>query len=119
MKTINATQLKQRLDRGDKLFLVEALPRKYYEAGHLPGALHLPLVDLRTRAPRLLPNNNAEIIVYCASPTCENSHLAARELEGLGYTDVTVFAGGKEEWKAHGYPLTSVEAPAPVACACA
>jgi len=45
------------------------------------------------------------IVVYCANMRCQNSHQAAEELERLGYGDVSVYAGGKEEWIEAGYPV--------------
>ncbi len=85
--------------------LVEALPEKYYRDGHLPGALHLPHDAVRERAAALLPDKSAPVVVYCASSTCQNSHIAARVLEQLGYTSVTVYAGGKQAWTEAGLPV--------------
>ena len=45
------------------------------------------------------PDKAAEIVVYCASRTCQNSHIAANVLRQLGYANVAVYAGGKEDWK--------------------
>jgi rhodanese-related sulfurtransferase len=102
MKLIDRKTLQQRLER---LTLVEALPEKYYRDGHLPGARHLPHDQVRARAASVLPDRDAEIVVYCASPTCQNSHIAARVLEQLGYRDVAVYAGGKQDWSEAGLPL--------------
>ncbi len=55
-------------------------------------------------APRLLPDVEAEIVVYC-SGTCQNSEVAARRLEDLGYRRVGVYPGGKEDWVEHGFPV--------------
>ncbi|HEX2215359.1 MAG TPA: rhodanese-like domain-containing protein [Xanthobacteraceae bacterium] len=85
--------------------LLEALPARYYLEGHLPGALHMPHDRVRALAPRLAPDKAAAIVVYCASDTCQNSHIAARTLESLGYTDVRVYAGGKKDWVDAGLPL--------------
>ncbi|MGH8686579.1 MAG: rhodanese-like domain-containing protein [Burkholderiales bacterium] len=102
MKLIDRNALQQRLDR---VTLVEALPEKYYRDGHLPGARHLPHDQVRSLAPSLLPDRGAGIVVYCASATCQNSHIAARVLEQLGYGDVAVYAGGKQDWSEAGLPL--------------
>jgi hypothetical protein len=67
--TISRDNLKAKLDRGDRFQLVEALPESAFQMAHLPGALNLPQDRLRERAPQVLPDKNAEIIVYCASPT--------------------------------------------------
>ena len=45
-----------------------------------------------------------------ASATCQNSHIAARHLEQMGYTSVSVYAGGKQDWSEAGLPI---ERPAP------
>ena len=47
----------------------------------------------------MAPDKSAEIVVYCASKTCQNSHIAARVLAQIGYGNVAVYAGGKEDWK--------------------
>jgi rhodanese-related sulfurtransferase len=88
--------------------IVEALPEKYYLDWHLPGALHLPLDELESRATRILPDKDAEVVVYCASASCRNSHEAARRLEVLGYSNVAVYAGGKEDWQAAHLPIERV-----------
>jgi len=85
--------------------IVEALPEKYYREGHLPGARHLPHDQVAGLAGTVLPERDAQIVVYCASSTCANSHVAARKLVQLGYTNVAVFPGGKKEWLEAGLAL--------------
>jgi rhodanese-related sulfurtransferase len=104
-KLISRIELQQRLAASQPPTLVEALPEKYYLDGHLPGALHLPHTDVAERAPALLPDKDAPIVTYCASATCQNSHIAAKLLEQRGYTDVSVYAGGKQDWSDAGLPL--------------
>jgi rhodanese-related sulfurtransferase len=60
---------------------------------------------VRALAPGLLPDKAAEIVVYCASATCQNSHIAAKVLAQLGYANVAVYAGGKQDWQEAGLPL--------------
>ncbi|WP_373047357.1 rhodanese-like domain-containing protein [Vulgatibacter sp.] len=105
MKTIKRDELKAILDRGEAITLLEALPEKYYSAGHLPGARNFPHDQVATLAPKLLGDKGANVVVYCASETCENSTLAARELEALGYGSVRVYVDGKKDWEAAGFPL--------------
>lgn len=107
MKLIDRSTLQQSLDR---VTLLEALPEKYYRDGHLPGAKHLPHDQVRQLAPGLLPDKSAAIVVYCASATCRNSHIAAQVLAQMGYTNVAVYAGGKQDWQEAGLPLERGEA---------
>jgi rhodanese-related sulfurtransferase len=101
-KIIDRNELQRRLDTINRTILVEALPEKYYRDGHLPGARHLPHTEVSQRAATVLPDKNAAIVVYCASATCQNSHIAAKLLEQRGYTDVSVYAGGKQDWSEAG-----------------
>lgn len=102
---LNLNELNARRAANPNLVLVEALPEKYYREGHLPGARHLPHDEVSTQAPAVLPERDAEIVVYCASVTCQNSHIAARALERLGYSRVGVFTGGKKDWIEAGLPV--------------
>jgi rhodanese-related sulfurtransferase len=69
VNTISRDELKQKLDRKDDFLLVETLPKIAYEHAHLPGAINLPSDKVKELAPNLLPDKNADIVVYCASPT--------------------------------------------------
>ena len=67
--TISREELKQKLDRDDRFFLVETLAENAYQHAHLPKAINVPRDRLKELAPVLLPDLDAEIVVYCASPT--------------------------------------------------
>lgn len=106
-RTITREELRSRLALTDRPILLEALPEKYYAAQHLPGALHLPHDQVDALAPSMLPQKLASIVVYCANRQCQNSHIAAHRLSVLGYTDVSVYAGGKQDWEEAGLPFES------------
>ncbi len=69
VRTISRDELKQKIDRKDNFLLVETLPETAYQHAHLPGAINLPPDRVASEARNLLPDKNAEIVVYCASPT--------------------------------------------------
>jgi len=102
--TIELEELRTRIEQG-AVAVVEALGPAYFAAGHLPGARNLPLDGLAARAASVLPDRDRDVVVYCASETCRNSHVAAAKLAELGYARVRVFAGGKASWQAAGLPL--------------
>jgi rhodanese-related sulfurtransferase len=113
MNLIDTETLRQRLAGARPPVLVEALPEKYWSDWHLPGARHLPHDQVKELAPAVLPDKDAEIVVYCASKTCQNSHIAASRLVQLGYTSVFVYPGGKQEWQDAGLPVNRVETVTP------
>ncbi len=65
---ISREELRRRL-YDSSLILVDVLPNDAYAAGHIPGALSLPLAEIPTRAREVLPNRAAETAVYCAKFT--------------------------------------------------
>jgi rhodanese-related sulfurtransferase len=67
--TITREKVKAKIDRGEQFQLVETLPEEAYLTAHLPGAIHLAPDSLRELAAQVLPDKEAEIIVYCAGPT--------------------------------------------------
>jgi rhodanese-related sulfurtransferase len=105
IKQLTLAELQARRAANPGLVLVEALPEKYFGEWHLPHARHLPHLEVKERAPTVLADLSTEIVVYCASQTCQNSHIAARELVRIGYTNVAVYPGGKKEWSEAGLPV--------------
>jgi rhodanese-related sulfurtransferase len=107
IEQITRDELKTRLDAGQAITLVEALPEFYYRKAHLPGALVLPHDRVDALAPALLPDKDATIVVYCANLACSNSAIAAERLATLGYRAVFEYAEGKQDWIDAGYPTES------------
>jgi len=69
VETISREELKLKLDRGDSFQLVETLPETAYHHAHLPSAVNLSPDRVRELAPTLLPDKNADVVVYCAKLT--------------------------------------------------
>lgn len=65
---ISREEIQQRL-HDPTLILVDVLPSDAYAAGHIPGALSLPVSEIPIRARNVLPDRTAEIAVYCAKFT--------------------------------------------------
>jgi len=105
VRKITRADLKAKLDRGDALVVVEALPAKYYEFKHLPGAINIPHDAVDALAPGMLPDKAAQIVVYCANAPCKNSGIAAQRLTELGYANVLDYHEGKADWLEAGYPV--------------
>ena len=65
VENIDRDELRAKLDRGDPVVLLEVLAPRYYQHSHLPGALNLPPGNTAEMAPDLLPDKDAEIVLYC------------------------------------------------------
>jgi rhodanese-related sulfurtransferase len=108
MRLISAQALKEKLDRGDLLKLVDALGDWEDRAAHIPGSLHFATPEETLRA----LGRDDEIVVHCSNPSCGASVALYQLLERNGYRNVRRFAGGLQAWQRAGYPLegTMVEA---------
>jgi rhodanese-related sulfurtransferase len=112
MRNVSAEELLRRIQEGDSLVVVDALPPMAYAHSHLPGAINLPPSSIDPDiVARRIPDRLAEIVVYCANPDCEDSLATAQRLQRLGYTNVSHYAGGKNEWRDAGFPLERAGKP--------
>ncbi|MFQ6616576.1 MAG: rhodanese-like domain-containing protein [Fidelibacterota bacterium] len=85
-------------DRG--IVFVDARDEEEFLAGHIQGALNLPVVEL---AARLSPDD--PLVAYCSGEGCKSSlQLAETLMLDWEFTRVFVFEGGWPEWKSAGYP---------------
>jgi rhodanese-related sulfurtransferase len=101
---ITREALYDRITRAESVVIVEALGAGYYADAHLPGAVNIPPAQVDRLAPTLLPLLDAAVVVYC-SGTCSSADVVARHLERLGYSNVAVYPGGKEDWVEHDLPV--------------
>jgi glyoxylase-like metal-dependent hydrolase (beta-lactamase superfamily II)/rhodanese-related sulfurtransferase len=89
--------------RGDRdLVLLDVREKEAFDAGHLPGAKHLPRGQLELRVDKELPDPGARILTYCQFGRI--STLAAATLRAMGFTRAVALDGGYDEWVKQGFP---------------
>lgn len=98
---IGRDEPRSRLASGD-VVLFEVRPEPEYRAGRLPGAISMPLEQLRERLSGL--PTDREIVAYCRGPYCLLAAEAVRDLRAAGLRALR-FADGVPEWRAAGLPL--------------
>ena len=94
-KKISAADAKARMDSGDEIIILDVRTKEEYDAGHIKGAILVPNETIIDEQPELLPDLDAEILVYCRSGN--RSAQAANKLLAIGYTYVVDF-GGIIDW---------------------
>jgi sulfur-carrier protein adenylyltransferase/sulfurtransferase len=90
---------------GDReVVVVDVRETEEWDAGHVPGAVHVPRGYLESRIEGAVRDRDADIVLYCASGN--RSALAAHTLkELLGYEHVRSMTGGITLWKDRGYEV--------------
>jgi rhodanese-related sulfurtransferase len=99
---ITLPQLSTALRTNDADEFWNVLTTEYFAGELIPGSRWVALDHVGREAATLGLAKDARIIVYCSGPTCPNSRDAGIKLSTLGFTNVRVFEGGLDVWKASG-----------------
>jgi rhodanese-related sulfurtransferase len=103
VREVTVDDVKARLDRGEKILLVDVREESEYAKDHLPGAIHLGKGIIERDIEERVPQLNAPLILYCGGGY--RSALAADNLQKMGYTNVLSMDGGIRGWREKQFPL--------------
>jgi len=98
---VGVDELLARSTAGD-VVVVDVRPRMEFDAGHLPGALSIPLEELSHRLSELDPDTS--VVAYCRGPYCVLAAQAVAQLRAAGLRAERL-AAGPPDWRAAGLPL--------------
>ena len=101
LEAVDARELMERLNDGSVVVL-DVRPKAEYRAGHIPGALSVP-VDTLEAALQTLPRDR-EIVAYCRGPYCVFSDEVVALLRSRGYR-ARRLRQGLPDWRAAGMPV--------------
>lgn len=101
LEAVDATELMERLSDGSVVVL-DARPGEEYRAGHIPGALSVP-VDALEAGLQTLPKDR-DLVAYCRGPYCVFSDEAVAFLRARGYR-ARRLRQGLPDWRAAGMPV--------------
>jgi glyoxylase-like metal-dependent hydrolase (beta-lactamase superfamily II) len=97
-------ELRERIAAGSgQLVVLDVRERDAYDAGHIPGARHLPRGQLELRIDQALPDPTLRIVTCCELGKI--STLAADTLRTLGYVRAVALDGGMKAWREAGFPM--------------
>ena len=92
---ITPQEAKKIMDSGEEYIILDVREQDEYDSGHIPGAILIPYTEIENKAKGMLPDKDAQILVYCRSG--RRSKIASESLVKLGYTDIKEF-GGIIDW---------------------
>jgi rhodanese-related sulfurtransferase/DNA-binding transcriptional ArsR family regulator len=100
LEPVPATELLERARQG-LVTVLDVRPVEEYAAGHLPGAINIPLSELQQQLDQL--NRSQEVVAYCRGPYCVLAYDAVAKLRERGFR-ARRLQDGYPEWKARGLP---------------
>ena len=101
MEPVSRAVLKERLEAG-LVTVLDVRPADEFAAGHVPGAVNIPLADIEAHVAGLDPNR--EIVAYCRGAYCVLAFEAVAALRARGFTAHRL-VDGLPEWAASGLPV--------------
>ncbi len=101
LEPVPAAELLERAKAG-LVTVLDVRPPEEYAAGHLPGAVNIPLAELEQNLDAL--NASGEIVAYCRGPHCVLAFDAVARLRAGGI-DARRLEGGLPEWRQRGLPV--------------
>jgi rhodanese-related sulfurtransferase len=104
MKTASADEMKAVVEKKSKAIIMDVRTSGEWAAGHLPGAIHVDRGMLEFTVWKAIPDQNAQIIVYCK--TGGRATLATKTMLDLGYKNTRVAAITYQDWVKAGNPVT-------------
>lgn len=105
VKETTVLDVKSRLDKGEKLLLIDVREESEFATDHIPSAIHLSKGVIERDIELAVPDLATEIILYCGGGF--RSALSAENLARMGYSNVISMDGGIRVWRENGFPLTS------------
>jgi rhodanese-related sulfurtransferase/DNA-binding MarR family transcriptional regulator len=103
LEPVTRQELARRLADGGDLVVLDVRPAAEYAAGHLPGAVSIPVEELRRRLAELPADR--EIVAYCRGPYCAFAHEAVGLLRDEGFA-ARRLEDGLPDWQAAGLVVT-------------
>jgi rhodanese-related sulfurtransferase len=103
LEAVTIAELRRRLVTDD-VVLIDVRPELEYRAGHIPGALSMPVEKLQTMLHRL--PGDKEVVAYCRGPFCVFSHEAVLELKKKGFK-ASRLDRGLPDWRFAGLPVVT------------
>ncbi|MBI5137525.1 MAG: metalloregulator ArsR/SmtB family transcription factor [Nitrospirae bacterium] len=101
LEPVDREALVQRV-RAGAVTVLDVRPVEEYAAGHIPGAVSVPLGELEARLSEL--PREREIVAYCRGPYCVLAVEAVERLRARGFRAVRL-ADGVWDWRARGWPV--------------
>jgi rhodanese-related sulfurtransferase/DNA-binding transcriptional ArsR family regulator len=103
LEPVTLQELRRRL-REDDVTLIDVRPPDEYRAGHIPGALSIPVNQLKRRLAEI--PKRREVVAYCRGPYCVYSVEAVEILRKSGYRARRT-GEGLPDWRASGLPVVT------------
>ena len=105
-ESLSPDKVKEIIGAGTRI-VIDVRSSEAYQNGHIPGAINFPIMAFDENVEKMFEQvpPQSPVLVYCSSFQCTDSKTFAQMIQGIGYSDVMVFAGGFRQWEASGFEI--------------
>jgi outer membrane protein assembly factor BamB/rhodanese-related sulfurtransferase len=105
-ENVSPDWLMEQIGAGNPPIILDVRSKREFDAGHVPGAIHLPFWRVGSQWRTLAPMRENSIVVYCGHGP--RAHIAGGALKRRGFTRVTYLKGHMKKWKQLALPLKTL-----------
>jgi rhodanese-related sulfurtransferase len=102
LMAISAEQLKAQIEARNAPVILDVRSKAEYDAGHVPGALHVPFWQVSSTLPGLGISPGTPLVVYCGHGP--RAYMAGSRLRRLGFASISYLSGHMWRWRQKGFP---------------
>ena len=105
-RSLTPDALMERITTGDPPLILDVRSKHEYDAGHVPGAVHVPFWQAGGHSQTLAAKRESPVVLYCGHGP--RAHIAGAALRRRGFTNILYLAGHMKKWRAMKLPLAIV-----------
>ena len=113
---IDPSDVREALDAGEKMVVIDARKQKAFEEAHIPGAINLPHRKMNANTTARLARDLL-YVVYCDGIGCNASTKGCLQMARLGFK-VKELIGGLEAWRLDGFATQTSSSENTTGCVC-
>ena len=102
-ESVSPHELLAQINNGDAPTIIDVRSKAEFDAGHVPGAVHIPFWQIGRRWPELGDKRESPVVVYCGHGP--RAYMAGAALRRRGFTSILYLSGHMTRWKAMKLPL--------------
>ena len=103
IRELTIDDFRRRAAAGERFILLDVREDHEWEAGRLPGAVHMSKGIIERDIEQAIPDKNAPIVCQCGGGF--RSALVCETLQRMGYANTWSLAGGYRDWTEQGLPI--------------
>ncbi len=107
VRGLTPSSLMEQINEGAPPLVIDVRSKREFDAGHVPGARHIPFWRMAATAQTLASHKDRSVVLYCGHGP--RAYIAGAALRRAGFRDVKYLTGHMKQWRDLNFPLEGRE----------